>query len=82
MTLARLGLVSLTGVIRRSGVRTTFEASICQWRPRGTPCHQPAKPVVALHPESRVMLDGHYGPSDHRRPRYRCYLGGVGRQAR
>jgi hypothetical protein len=40
------------------------------------------RPACPAHPNSHVVLDGHYGPVDHRRPRYRCYPGGVGGKGR
>lgn len=36
------------------------------------------RPACPAHSNSHVVLDGHYGPADHRRPRYCCYPGGVG----
>jgi hypothetical protein len=35
------------------------------------------RPACPQHPDSYVVLDGHYGPPAHRRPRYRCYPAGV-----
>lgn len=31
------------------------------------------RPGCQQHPGSHAVLDGHYGPKQHRRPRYRCY---------
>jgi len=41
------------------------------------PTNQP-RPQCPAYPNSHVVLDGRYGPREHRRPRYRCYPGGVG----
>lgn len=36
------------------------------------------RPACQEHPTGHVVLDGYYGPPDHRRPRYRCCKDGVG----
>lgn len=48
----------------------------------GRPMSSQPRPACLAHPNSHVVLDGHYGPTDHRRPRYRCYPAGVGGKGR